>query len=347
MVQRSLANNCFILSLNIYQSTYFGFNWNDVNLYQQRSAKLILGRVWLATRYLPHIFRWLRIAPALDPAITLTTACLGYWFRQNGSSALLSPGYSDVEMRQGAVVQQVFRAWLPLLGADKVGNLLRIVAGQYSRQQHLRFLQQLKLSLHQTIQEHALSYLRSRVNLQLLPGGVSWTWLSTLASLPKLAANGVARYAVPRWAVNEDDDECLRLRTQGDLHAEQPCQWCAVPTRLYPLGLNSSPACEQCCFDHGINATTLHNHDLYGAFHLLHSGTHWPPLFGDNITYQGSGHTTTEICPLVSRAEKVTTRHITGHVSASCPSLSLMHSTQPINRGPHWIMLLAWVKRDA
>ena len=144
VVQRSLANNCFILSLNIYQSTYFGFNWNDVNLYQQRSAKLILGRVWLAARYLPHIFRWLRIAPALDPAITLTNACLGYWFRQNGSSAILSPGYSDVEMRQGAVVQQVFRAWVPLLGIDKVGNLLRLVAGQYSRKSHLRFLQQFK-----------------------------------------------------------------------------------------------------------------------------------------------------------------------------------------------------------
>ena len=264
VVQRSLANNCFILSLNIYQSTYFGFNWNDVNLYQQRSAKLILGRVWLAARYLPHIFRWLRIAPALDPAITLTNACLGYWFRQNGSSAILSPGYSDVEMRQGAVVQQVFRAWVPLLGIDKVGNLLRLVAGQYSRKSHLRFLQQLKLSLYQAIQEHALTYLRSRVSLQLLPGGVSWAWLTSLASLPKAAANGIARFAVLRWAVNEDDDECLRLRTQGDLHAEQPCQWCTVPTRLYPLGLNYSPACEQCCLDHNINATTLNNHNLGG-----------------------------------------------------------------------------------
>ena len=72
VVQRSLANNCFILSLNIYQSTYFGFNPDDINLYQQRSAKLILGRPWLAARYLPHIFRWLGIAPALDPAVTLT-----------------------------------------------------------------------------------------------------------------------------------------------------------------------------------------------------------------------------------------------------------------------------------
>ena len=171
--------------------------------------------MWLAARYLPHIFRWLRIAPALDPAITLTNACLGYWFRQYGSSAILSPGYSDVEMRQAAVVQQVFRAWVPLLGIDKVGNLLQLVAGQYTRKSHLRFLQQLKTALYQAIQEHALTYLRSRVSQQLLPGGVSWAWLASLASIPKAAANGIARFAVLRWAVNEDDDECLRLRTQG------------------------------------------------------------------------------------------------------------------------------------
>ena len=266
VVQRSLANNCFI-SLNIYQSTYFGFNWDDVNLYQQRSAKLILGRPWLAARYLPHVFRWLGIAPALDPgiapaldpAVTLTSACLGYWLRQNGPTSLLSPGYACVETRQGAVVQQIFWAWTPLLGLDKVADLLRIIAGQYTRRQHFQFLRQLKLTLYQAIQEHALQYLESRVSLQLLPGGVSWKWLTSLAAVPKLAVHGVARFAVLRWAVNEDDDECLRLRMAGSLQAEQPCQLCGVRTRLYPLGLNFAPACEKCCHDHNINATTLHS----------------------------------------------------------------------------------------
>ena len=259
VVQRSLANNCFILSLNIYQSTYFGFNWDDVNLYQQRSAKLILGRPWLAARYLPHVFRWLGIAPALDPAVTLTSACLGYWLRQNGPTSLLSPGYPCVETRQGAVVQQIFRAWTPLLGVDKVADLLRIIAGQYTRRQHFQFLRQLKLTLYQVIQRHALQYLESRVSLQLLPGGVSWKWLTSLAAVPKLAVHGVARFAVLRWAVNEDDDECLRLRMAGSLQAEQPCQLCGVRTRLYPLGLNFAPACEKCCHDHNINATTLYS----------------------------------------------------------------------------------------
>ena len=174
VVQRSLANNCFILSLNIYQSTHFGFTPDDINLYQQRSAKLILGRPWLAARFLSHIFRWLGIAPALDPAVTLTAACLGYWLRQNGSTAFLSPGYPDVGTRQGAVVQRIFQTWIPLLGLDTVGNLLRITAGQNTRQKHFQFLRQLKLSLYEAIQGHALQYLQSRVSVQLLPGGVSW-----------------------------------------------------------------------------------------------------------------------------------------------------------------------------
>ena len=88
---------------------------------------------------------------------------------------------------------------------------------------------------------------------------VSWKWLTSLAAVPKLAVHGVARFAVLRWAVNEDDDECLRLRLAGSLQAEQPCQLCGVRTRLYPLGLNFAPACEKCCHDHNINATTLHS----------------------------------------------------------------------------------------
>ena len=264
VVQRSLANNCFILSLNIYQSTYFGFNPDDINVYQQRSAKLILGRPWLAARYLPHIFRWLGIAPALDPAVTLTSACLGYWLRQNGSTALLSPGYPDVETRQGAIVQRIFRAWTPLLGSDKVADLVRIVAGHYTRKQHFQFLRQLKSALYQAIQEHALQYLKTRVSIQLLPGGVSWKWLTSLATVPKLAVSGVARFAVLRWAVNEDDDECLRLRVAGSLQAEQSCQLCGVRTRLYPLGLRFAPACEKCCYEHNLNATTLHSDARWG-----------------------------------------------------------------------------------
>ena len=109
------------------------------------------------------------------------------------------------------------------------------------------------------------------MSLQLLPGGVSWAWLTNLASVPKLAVHGVARFAVLRWAVNEDDDECLRLRLAGSLQAEQPCQLCGVHTRLYPLGLNFVPACEKCCHDNNINATTLYSNERWG----VPATSHW------------------------------------------------------------------------
>ena len=92
-----------------------------------------------------------------------------------------------------------------------------------------------------------------------------------LATVPKLAVNGVARFAVLRWAVHEDDDECLQLRLAGSLQAEQPCQLCGVPTRLYPLGLNFALACEKCCHDHGINATTLYSSERWEIPTILYS----------------------------------------------------------------------------
>ena len=173
-------------------------------------------------------------------------------------------------------MQQVLWAWIPLLGVDKVAALLRIIAGQCTRQHHSQFLRQLKMALYQAVQEHALQYLESRVSLQLLPGGVSWTWLNKLATVPKLAVNGVARFAVLRWAVNEDDDECLRLRTAGSLQAEQPCVLCRTRTRLYPLGLNFGPACEKCCHDNNIDATTLFGTDMWG----IPDNSPWYPVAG-------------------------------------------------------------------
>ena len=172
--------------------------------------------------------------------------------------------------------------------------MLRITAGQNTRQKHLQFLRQLKLSLYEAIQVHALQYLQSRVSLQLLPGGVSWVWLTHLVTVPKLAVNGVARFAVLRWAANEDDDECLRLRLAGSLQAEQPCQLCGIPTRLYPLGLNFAPACERCCHDHDINATSLVRD---GGYQPHPPGMPSLNLLGDLFLFLPHGVTVPEISP--------------------------------------------------
>ena len=48
---------------------------------------------------------------------------------------------------------------------------------------------------------------------------------------------------------------------------ERACALCGVNTRLYPLGLNFAPACEKCCHDNCINATTLHSTNRWGIPH--------------------------------------------------------------------------------
>ena len=80
--------------------------------------------------------------------------------------------------------------------------------------------------------------------------------------MPKLAVNGVARFAVLRWTVNEDDDECLRLRLAGSLQAEAAMPALesgdllytpAVPTRTAISKLAPSHS-ERCCHDHSLQA---------------------------------------------------------------------------------------------
>ena len=71
-------------------------------------------------------------------------------------------------------------------------------------------------------------------------------------------------------------DECLRLRTTGSLQAEQSCVLCGTRTRLYPLGLSFGPACEKCCHDNNIDATTLFGTDMWG----IPDNSPWHPIAG-------------------------------------------------------------------
>ena len=54
----------------------------------------------------------------------------------------------------------------------------------------------------------------------------------------------------------------MQMPLAGSLQAEQPYQLCGIHTRLHPLGLNFAPACERCCHDHDINATTLYSSEM-------------------------------------------------------------------------------------
>ena len=112
----------------------------------RESSWFLLGQLWLVCRYLPHIFWWLGVAPALDPAVTLTAACLGHiWLGQNGPTHIPSPGDPDADTQQGAVVQEI-------CFASSQGS-------KCTRHQHFRFLKQIKNAIYQAILPHALQYL--------------------------------------------------------------------------------------------------------------------------------------------------------------------------------------------
>ena len=86
-------------------------------------------------------------------------------------------------------------------------------------------------------------------------GGISFHWLLRLSQIKKSWCNGICRFAVLRWALNQDDDVWLSLR--GTRH-NQPCQLCGKSTDIYPKGFWHFPICESCIRSQEITPASLH-----------------------------------------------------------------------------------------
>ena len=86
-------------------------------------------------------------------------------------------------------------------------------------------------------------------------GGISFCWLLKLSQLKKSWCNGICRFAILRWALNQDDDVWLSLR--GTRH-NQPCQLCEQPTDIYPQGFWHFPLCESCIRSQAITPASLY-----------------------------------------------------------------------------------------
>ena len=74
-------------------------------------------------------------------------------------------------------------------------------------------------------------------------GGITFRWLEGLTKVPKKMCNGIARYAVLRWALNQDDDHWLANR--GTRH-QNPCARCGKRADSFPWGFYAAPMCETC-----------------------------------------------------------------------------------------------------
>ena len=62
-------------------------------------------------------------------------------------------------------------------------------------------------------------------------GGISPTWISLLLNAPRAWCNGIGRYTLLRWTVNQDYDVWLSMR--GTRH-EQRCGSCGLPGDSFP-----------------------------------------------------------------------------------------------------------------
>jgi hypothetical protein len=50
------------------------------------AAELLLGRSWLRHDLLAYVLRWSKIAPLLDPGLSILVSALGLFLRKGGES---------------------------------------------------------------------------------------------------------------------------------------------------------------------------------------------------------------------------------------------------------------------
>ena len=148
----------------------------------------------------------------------------------------------------------------------------------------------LKRQLLNAVAPYAISYIFTRVEGTGWPGGVSFVWLQSLAALPKCYANGVARFALLRWALGEDDDVGLTIRIQYG--RTMPCCLCGTPSRSFPVGLQFEPFCEACIADQCITCFSLSSLAATNFSPLQHGYAHaaslpWAPATLDGVPRLG------------------------------------------------------------
>ena len=257
IVKKCIAHSSFIQSCAYYPSTYLGFCQKDVDQFRQMQSKLLLG--WLIAEHVPHIFRWLQIAPAADPGIEMTLAAVGYCLRRGGNVLTLTQHASCATDRHTAMVQEIWNSWQHIIPE---GQFLDLVTRLLQRTTHAnihRFLKRLKSCFYDQLSQFSIQYLHDRTREAEWPGGITWDWIFDVATIPKKMTNGNTRYALLRWCLGEDDDICLSVRVQGQLRRMQPCCYCPELCKVYPFGFQFYPLCDLCCVTHGVNAFSL-NH---------------------------------------------------------------------------------------
>ena len=252
IIARCTGFNTFILSVMPYTISYFGLTSVDLNRLRQAAAKFILKRHWLEAEILPYVLRYFGVSTLLDPAVSATVAATGLYLREGNPIEELS-GQSGRDsccnIRQRAVVLELFNMWAPFLGIEELIGAIAEGNGPVPKR-----LSSLKKVIISRMVQEAKSRITKRIYNEGWSGGISPKWISLLLNAPRVWCNGIGRYTLLRWAVNQDDDVWLSMR--GTRH-KQRCGSCGLPGESFPYGYYHPPMCEMCIRNAGINMWSL------------------------------------------------------------------------------------------
>ena len=244
--------NTFILSVMPYTISYFGLTTTDLNQLRQASARFILKRHWLEAEILPYVLRYFGIATLLDPAVSATIAATGLYLREGNPIEDLGHQCGRDECGnagQKSVVLALMDLWSPYIGFEELVGAIAAANGPIPKK-----LNALKKVILTRMVLEAKSRITKKIFNEGWSGGISPRWVTLLAEAPKKWCNGVGRYTLLRWAVNQDDDVWLSMR--GTRH-QQKCGTCGLPGESFPHGYYQPPLCESCIRSVKLNSRAL------------------------------------------------------------------------------------------
>ena len=271
IIARSTCFNTYILSVMPYTASYFGLSSTDLNYLRQQAVKFILGRHWIEAEIFPYILRYLGISVLLDPALSATVAATGLYFREGNKYEDLWIEHSDssgCNLRQKAIVRDLLQLWIPYIQlSDIAASLTAHKNGVTGR------LDRLKRVIITGMVLAAKTQLRKKILREGWSQGISVDWVDLIADAPKKWCNGIARFTLLRWAVNQDDDVWLTLRGTRHKHL---CGVCLRPGDTFPGGFYTEAMCEHCIAAHGITPLQhcpfgLQLQEALGAYYGLRS----------------------------------------------------------------------------
>ena len=248
---RCTGFNTFILSVMPYTISYFGLTTLDLNRLRQAAAKFILKRHWLEAEILPYVLRYFGIATLLDPAVS-TIAAIGLYLREGNPIEDLchQPGREECgNARQKFVVMALLDMWSPFLGLEDLLGALAEGNGPIPKR-----LSALKKVIITRMVQEAKSRVTKKMYNEGWSGGISPNWVTLLVEAPRAWCNGVGRYTLLRWAVNQDDDVWLSMR---GTRYQQKCGTCGLPGESFLYGYYHPPLCESCIRSAGLDAWGL------------------------------------------------------------------------------------------